>query len=73
LVLLEPLNSCPECASKVAGRLAVDPVFIDLSVIARFYRDTTPGGAQISHWNINKLPPSEFYERIGSGVQFPFW
>ncbi|MHC4431436.1 MAG: hypothetical protein ACYTBS_06310, partial [Planctomycetota bacterium] len=34
------------------------------SVISRFYRDTTPGGERGSHWNISKLPPPEFYERI---------
>jgi hypothetical protein len=34
------------------------------SVISRFYRDTTPGGERGSHWNITKLPPPEFYERI---------
>jgi len=34
------------------------------SVISRFYRDTTPGGERGSHWNISKLPPPAFYERI---------
>jgi len=34
------------------------------NVISRFYRDTTPGGERGSHWNISKLPPPEFYEKI---------
>ncbi|MHC4326508.1 MAG: hypothetical protein ACYSWW_00120 [Planctomycetota bacterium] len=34
------------------------------NVISRFYRDTTPGGERGSHWNISKLPPPEFYDRI---------
>ena len=46
-----------------AGLTGPVPVTAD-SVIGRFYRETTPGGAQGSHWNINQLPPPEFYERI---------
>jgi len=33
-------------------------------VIARLYRDTTPGGERGKHWKINKMPPPEFYARI---------
>jgi len=46
-----------------AGLAGPVPVTAD-SVISRFYRDTTPGGERGSHWNISKLPPPEFYERI---------
>ncbi len=34
------------------------------NVIARIYRDTTPGGERGSHWAITKTPPLEFYERV---------
>ena len=51
-----------------AGLNGPVPVTAD-SVIGRFYRDTTPGGAQGSHWNINQLPPPEFYERITAAFQ----
>ncbi len=34
------------------------------NVIGRFYRDTTPDGRRGSHWQIDKLPPPEFYEKI---------
>ena len=33
-------------------------------VISRFYRDTTPDGERRSHWDITKLPPPEFFQRI---------
>ncbi len=33
-------------------------------VIARFYRDTTPGGERGRHWRISKMPPPEFYARV---------
>jgi len=46
-----------------AGLKGPVPVTAD-SIIGRFYRDTTPGGQQGSHWNISQLPPPEFYERI---------
>jgi len=46
-----------------AGLAGPVPVTAD-SIISRFYRDTTPGGERGSHWNISKLPPPEFYERI---------
>jgi hypothetical protein len=39
------------------------------NVIARFYRDTTPDGRRESHWQISKLPPPEFYERITIAFQ----
>ena len=34
------------------------------NVIARIYRDTTPGGRRESHWVISKMPPPEFYEKV---------
>jgi len=34
------------------------------NVIAVVYRETTPGGRRGSHWQINKLPPPEFYSRL---------
>ena len=34
------------------------------NVIARIYRDTTPGGRRESHWAISKMPPPEFYDRV---------
>ncbi len=34
------------------------------NVIGRIYRDTTPGGKRESHWLIDTMPPTEFYERI---------
>jgi len=39
------------------------PVTAD-NVIARLYRDTTPGGKRESHWRVNPLPPPLFYERV---------
>jgi len=33
-------------------------------IIARLYRDTTPGGERGKHWAITKMPPPEFYARI---------
>ena len=33
-------------------------------VIARFYRDTTPGGQRGRHWRISKMPPPEFYAKV---------
>jgi hypothetical protein len=33
-------------------------------VIARVYRDTTPGGKQENHWKVNPLPPPAFYARL---------
>ncbi len=33
-------------------------------VIARIYRDTTPGGKQENHWKVNPLPPPAFYARL---------
>ncbi len=51
-----------------AGLKGPVPVTAD-SVIGRFYRDTTPGGEQGSHWNISQLPPAEFYERITAAFQ----
>lgn len=46
-----------------AGLTGPIPVTAD-SAIARFYRDTTPDGERRSHWDISKLPPPAFYERI---------
>jgi len=51
-----------------AGLTGPVPVTAD-GVIGRFYRDTTPGGQQGSHWNISQLPPAEFYERITAAFQ----
>jgi len=39
------------------------PVTAD-GVIARLYRDTTPGGNRGDHWRVDPLPPPEFYERV---------
>ena len=39
------------------------------NVIARFYRTTTPDGERGSHWQISKLPPPEFYEKITAAFQ----
>jgi hypothetical protein len=39
------------------------PVTAD-NVIARIYRDTTPGGKRENHWRINPMPPPAFYERV---------
>ncbi len=44
------------------------PVTAD-SVIARLYRETTPGGEQGSHWQISKMPPAEFYQRVTATFQ----
>lgn len=46
-----------------AGLTGPIPVTAD-RVISRFYRDTTPDGVRRSHWDISKLPPPAFYERI---------
>ena len=46
-----------------AGLAGPVPVTAD-SVISRLYRATTPDGERGSHWNISKLPPPEFYEKI---------
>ena len=34
------------------------------NAIARIYQKLTPGGERGSHWNINKMPPAEFYEEL---------
>lgn len=39
------------------------PVTAD-SVIARIYRDSTPGGKRENHWRVNPMPPPVFYERV---------
>lgn len=39
------------------------PVTAD-NVIARIYRDTTPGGTHENHWRVNPLPPPAFYARV---------
>ena len=46
-----------------AGLKGPAPVTAD-SVIARIYRDTTPGGKRESHWRVNPMPPPEFYARV---------
>lgn len=46
-----------------AGLKGPAPVTAD-SVIARIYRDTTPGGKRENHWRISPLPPPEFYTRV---------
>jgi len=46
-----------------AGLAGPIPVTAD-SAISRFYRDTTPDGERRSHWDVSKLPPPAFYERI---------
>jgi len=51
-----------------AGLTGPVPVTAD-GVIGRFYRETTPGGQQGSHWNISQLPPPEFYERITAAFE----
>jgi hypothetical protein len=34
------------------------------NAIERIYRATTPGGKRGSHWQISKMPPPEFYQRV---------
>ena len=51
-----------------AGLTGPIPVTAD-RVISRFYRDTTPDGVRRSHWDISKLPPPAFYERITAAFQ----
>jgi hypothetical protein len=34
------------------------------NVIARIYRDTTPGGKHENHWRVNPMPPPACYERV---------
>ncbi|HEY5480608.1 MAG TPA: hypothetical protein VIL39_03945 [Verrucomicrobiae bacterium] len=46
-----------------AGLKGPAPVTAD-NVIARIYRDTTPGGNRGSHWRVSPLPPPAFYERV---------
>ena len=46
-----------------AGLKGPAPVTAD-NVIARIYRDTTPGGTRGNHWRVNPLPPPAFYERV---------
>jgi hypothetical protein len=46
-----------------AGLKGPAPVTAD-AVIARIYRDTTPGGKRESHWRVDPLPPPEFYTRV---------
>lgn len=46
-----------------AGLKGPAPVTAD-GVIARIYRDTTPGGKHENHWRVNPLPPPAFYERV---------
>jgi hypothetical protein len=46
-----------------AGLRGPVPVTAD-GVIARVYRDTTPGGTRGDHWRISRMPPPAFYERI---------
>jgi hypothetical protein len=46
-----------------AGLKGPAPVTAD-SVIARIYRDTTPGGKHENHWRISPLPPPAFYTRV---------
>ena len=51
-----------------AGLSGPVPVTAD-SVISRFYRATTPDGERGSHWNISKMPPPEFYEKLTAAFQ----
>jgi len=46
-----------------AGLKGPAPVTAD-NVIARIYRDTTPGGKRENHWRIDPLPGPAFYERV---------
>lgn len=46
-----------------AGLKGPAPVTAD-SVIARIYRDTTPGGNHGKHWRIDPMPPPAFYARV---------
>jgi len=46
-----------------AGLQGPAPVTAD-GVIARLYRDTTPGGKRGEHWRVDPLPPPAFYERV---------
>jgi Glycoside hydrolase 123 N-terminal domain len=46
-----------------AGLKGPAPVTAD-NVIARLYRDTTPGGQRGNHWRVNPLPPPAFYRRV---------
>ena len=34
------------------------------NAIARIYQQTTPEGERGSHWQINKMPPPEFYQQV---------
>ncbi len=34
------------------------------NAIARIYYDTTPGAKRASHWEIEKMPPPEFYAKV---------
>lgn len=46
-----------------AGLKGPAPVTAD-NVIARIYRDTTPGGKRENHWRVNPMPPPAFYDRV---------
>ncbi len=48
-----------------AGLRGPAPVTAD-GVIDRVYRDTTPHGKRGNHWQIDPMPPPEFYDRITS-------
>jgi hypothetical protein len=34
------------------------------NVISAIYSDTTPGGKRAPHWNIDKMPPPEFFKQV---------
>jgi hypothetical protein len=46
-----------------AGLKGPAPVTAD-NVVARIYRETTPGGKRANHWRVTPLPPPAFYERV---------
>ena len=46
-----------------AGLKGPAPVTAD-NVIARIYRETTPGGTHANHWRVNPLPSPVFYDRV---------
>jgi len=58
------LNHADELERMLAtGLKGPAPVTAD-NVIARIYRDTTPGGKHESHWRVNPMPPPAFFERV---------
>ncbi|MGI6456354.1 MAG: hypothetical protein ACOX5R_12140 [bacterium] len=46
-----------------AGMKGPLPVTAD-NAIGRIYQNTTPGGKRENHWQVSKMPPPEFYEKV---------